>query len=183
MGLAEWITGGRLLRAGFCQRASVPLWLRKRANPSREPWWPQVTCARPRLTERNGFELGVFTLLNRCLGLGSSLHVSGQHVVRSLPCMAVSSLVWSNSCGRNCFVSTATAETAMCGALFSVGRARCRLFSLSRHNLDDFAIFNTVASAPVLRLPLEKGADGSQVAFVAQEVCLLLSFRPELDGV
>lgn len=40
-----------------------------------------------------------------------------------------------------------------------------------------------VPATPVARLALEEGADGAEVAFVAQEVCLLLAVGPEADGV
>lgn len=44
-------------------------------------------------------------------------------------------------------------------------------------------IVHAVPTAPVLRLPPDKGADGTQIALMAQEVCLLLALGPEADSV
>lgn len=44
-------------------------------------------------------------------------------------------------------------------------------------------VVDTVSAAPILRLPADESSNSSEVAFVAQEVCLLFALGPETDGV
>lgn len=44
-------------------------------------------------------------------------------------------------------------------------------------------LIETISSTPVLRLAADEGAHGAEVAFVSEEICLLLALGPEADGV
>ena len=43
--------------------------------------------------------------------------------------------------------------------------------------------FEAVPASPILRLPLEKGPNGTQISLVAEEKSLLSPIGPELDSV
>lgn len=44
-------------------------------------------------------------------------------------------------------------------------------------------IIDAVPAAPILRLALDEGSNSPKVAFVTQEVCMLLALGPEADGI
>lgn len=47
----------------------------------------------------------------------------------------------------------------------------------------DRIFFEAVPAAPVPWLTFEEGSHGAEVAFVAEKVCLLLTFGPEINGI
>ena len=56
-----------------------------------------------------------------------------------------------------------------------LSRLDCRLYY--------WILFEAVSTTPVLGLPFEEGAHGAKIALVAEEVCLLRTFGPEVDGI